>query len=227
MNIETKICSKCNVEKSLTEFYKDKSKNDDFRSACKICDEIIKQKYKLSHKNEKANYDKKRRKKLKKKLKINHHEYYCKHQKEIKKYNKNRYKKVIWKYIFYGIYNRCNNPKNKFYYRYGGREIECRITEDEIKQLMKRDHYWDLKKPSIDRIDNDGNYELSNCRFIELSENIARKNRKQISQFNLDGMLIKSYGSAKEASENTNFDYNYIADCAKAIKETNYIWRYR
>ena len=31
-----------------------------------------------------------------------------------------------------------------------------------------------MKRPSIDRINNDGHYELSNCRFIEASENIKR-----------------------------------------------------
>ena len=32
-----KICSKCNIDKDLGEFHKDKSRKDGLRSACKEC----------------------------------------------------------------------------------------------------------------------------------------------------------------------------------------------
>ena len=33
-----------------------------------------------------------------------------------------------------------------------------------------------MKKPSIDRIDNDGNYKFINCQFIDMSENSKKRN---------------------------------------------------
>src|SRR5688572_17335984 len=36
-----KICSKCQIEKSLTEFYKDKTKKCGYRMSCKKCHNII------------------------------------------------------------------------------------------------------------------------------------------------------------------------------------------
>ena len=35
--IPTKVCHACHTIKQLTEFYKDKSKHDGYRTKCKIC----------------------------------------------------------------------------------------------------------------------------------------------------------------------------------------------
>lgn len=35
-----------------------------------------------------------------------------------------------------------------------------------------------MKKPSIDKIDNDKSYTLDNSRFIELIDNIKKRDRK-------------------------------------------------
>jgi len=45
------------------------------------------------------------------------------------------------------------------------------LTMDEVNQLWFRDGADKMKRPSIDRKDNDGNYTFKNCRFIELSRN--------------------------------------------------------
>ena len=37
MTLNEKVCSKCKVEKSLTEFHKDRSKQDGHRTTCKPC----------------------------------------------------------------------------------------------------------------------------------------------------------------------------------------------
>ena len=72
--------------------------------------------------------------------------------------------------------NRCNTITYSRYKDYGGRGIKCLISKEEIKELWFRDKAYDLKQPSIDRIDNDGNYEFNNCQFIELSENTKKRN---------------------------------------------------
>lgn len=81
-----------------------------------------------------------------------------------------------WISCFIAAKSRCQNKKSKNYYGYGGRGIRILITLEEIKSLWFRDKAYNLKIPSIDRIDNDGNYELSNCRFIEQSENARKEN---------------------------------------------------
>jgi len=72
---------------------------------------------------------------------------------------------------------RCYNPNNKRYGNYGGRSI---IVCDSWKnfscfKVWALNHGWE-DGLTIDRIDNDGNYEPNNCQFISLSEN-SRKDK--------------------------------------------------
>ena len=79
-----------------------------------------------------------------------------------------------WVRCFLHINWRCNNHKCPAYRYYGGRGIKTYLKLEDVKFLWHRDKANKMKRPSIDRINNDGHYELSNCRFIEASENIKR-----------------------------------------------------
>lgn len=72
------------------------------------------------------------------------------------------------------IRQRCENKNRPDYSRYGGRGIKCLMTIDELQYLWFRDRAYLLNQPSIDRIDNNGHYQLSNCRYVELQENSRR-----------------------------------------------------
>jgi len=78
----------------------------------------------------------------------------------------------------YRIRNRCRNPSSDNFKYYGGRGIKCFLEYVDLVKLWERDKGWNLKRPSIDRMDNDGDYVFENCRFIEVAENIARRNRE-------------------------------------------------
>lgn len=70
-----------------------------------------------------------------------------------------------------GIRCRCRNINHSSYMNYGGRGIKDRISLSELKVLWFRDEAYLLKRPSIDRIDSNGDYTPENCRYIELTEN--------------------------------------------------------
>ncbi len=84
---------------------------------------------------------------------------------------KRRNKSTRWARTFYAIKSRCERKRNASYKKYGGRGIKCLITKEELKTLWFRDKADELKKASIDRIDNNGHYTFDNCRYIEHSIN--------------------------------------------------------
>lgn len=91
---------------------------------------------------------------------------------------------VIWR----GMKQRCLAPKNISYRRYGGRGIKvCArwLNGDGIRSGYEC-FFADMgKRPSryhsIDRRDNDGNYEPSNCRWATAIEQQNNKSRSGIS----------------------------------------------
>ena len=125
---------------------------------------------------------------------------------------------------------RCYNPRHPRFKDWGGRGIKCLITEEELKELWFRDKAWELKQPSIDRIDNDDNYTFENCRFIEMVKNRPIRIRtKQILQFTLDGKFIKEWKSLKDAGKYYNIFPAGIGNCLRNVSKSaaGYIWKYK
>ena len=156
-------------------------------------------------------------------------QYVRKNKEKINKRRKEYRKKVPWKTTYDRVKQRCNNTKATGYKDYGGRGIKCLITEHEIKKLWFRDKAYLLKKPSIDREDNDGNYTYDNCRFIELGENSNRNKKKSILQYDKQGNFIREWKSAADAGKQLNKCKIAISMCANKKQKTSagFIWRYK
>lgn len=78
--------------------------------------------------------------------------------------------------VFSQMQQRCHNPNNDFYQYYGSRGIELRFDDFESFYLWSFENGY-RRGLEIDRIDNDGHYEPSNCRWVTHKENMSNTRR--------------------------------------------------
>jgi len=100
---------------------------------------------------------------------------------------------------------RCNYPKNNRYNRYGGRGIKvCYDWNNSFLAFLKDMGSKPTPKHSLDRIDNNGNYEPSNCRWATVKEQTL--NRPDVNKIEYDGRVL----TIKEWSKQLNISYNTL-----------------
>lgn len=98
---------------------------------------------------------------------------------------------------------RCNTPTHKLYHHYGGRGITYTKEWEEYENF----YYWAINNGyqdnlTLDRENNDGNYEPSNCRWITNED--QQINRSTTHFVEIDGQVK----SAKEWCEIFDLNYN-------------------
>lgn len=76
---------------------------------------------------------------------------------------------------WYGMMERCYNKKSENYQFYGGRGIKVCERWHDVKMFIA-DMSPRPENFSLDRIDTNGNYELSNCRWADWTEQNLNKN---------------------------------------------------
>lgn len=101
----------------------------------------------------------------------------------------------VWKNMRY----RCNKPNHKFYKFYGGKGVSVCKRWDIFLNFLE-----DMgEKPeglSLDRINNDGNYEPSNCKWSTQQE--QNENSSRVVRFTYGGKTMNMKEWAKELKLN-------------------------
>lgn len=116
---------------------------------------------------------------MKEKIKCNE----CSCKSRVKKKETHGMRKHPLFHRWHNMKNRCHNEKNPMYYCYGGRGIRvCEEWRNDIKlyidYITNLDDYGKVGY-TIDRIDNDGDYEPGNVRCVSRSVQLANtRNRK-------------------------------------------------
>lgn len=86
---------------------------------------------------------------------------------------------------------RCTDPSNSRYHRYGGRGIS--ICD---RWMSFENFYADMGASngmSLDRIDNDGNYEPGNCQWIPFPEQGKKTSRIRTLTFRGEALSIADW----------------------------------
>jgi hypothetical protein len=108
--------------------------------------------------------------------------------------------------VWRGIRTRCENANSEFYVHYGGRGIQI-CSEWTTFEPFAAWAYSNGYKPGleIDRVDNDGDYKPSNCRWTTSKQNCLNRRstrwieafgeRKSISQWSEDARCTVSYST--------------------------------
>jgi hypothetical protein len=86
------------------------------------------------------------------------------------------HKELIYK-VWCSMLARCNNPNTPSYYRYGGRGIKVCERWHKFENFLE-DMGDRPEGMTIDRINNDGNYEKDNCRWVSHKENCNNRAKK-------------------------------------------------
>lgn len=166
-----KICTNLECKKeypATTEyFYKDKTHKDGLSSSCKKCCYKTVNKYQQSKRGKIA------------------------HKQTVKKYQQTDKGKIALsqaakKYcstirgcltrVYHNIKQRCDNPKCKAYKNYGKRGIKNKFkSANELMNYVVNELRIDPRGLQIDRVDNGGNYEKGNIRFVTNLENLKNK----------------------------------------------------
>jgi hypothetical protein len=93
---------------------------------------------------------------------------------------------------YHNMITRCEDVKNNFYKNYGGRGIKICDRWHDFENFLS-----DMGEPpsddlTIERINNNGNYELSNCKWATMKE--QNNNRR-------DTRFLEFYGLRKSLSQ--------------------------
>lgn len=131
------------------------------------------------------------------------------------------------------IYNemkrRCTNENAKDYINYGGRGIlicnEWLNSFDSFKEWSIANGY--NNKLSIDRINNDGNYEPSNCRWTTSKEQaLNRRGNIIITAISPDGVQYSNITDIATFCKEYNLSSGKVYGCVNGDYKTHKGWKF-
>lgn len=142
------------------------------------------------------------------------------------KINRIKIRPIYWRNLYSTLtrmHRRCENETDHSYINYGARGIKV-CSEWSGKEGYDNFYKWSMSNGylpglTIDRIDNDGNYEPSNCRWVDLYVQANNRRNNHYISFKGEYMTISNYAKAIGCSDKIR-DVSYLINKVKLSPET-------
>ena len=126
---------------------------------------------------------------------------------------------MVWK----KMKGRCYNENDPKYQSYGGRGIRiCDEWKNDFVKFYENIGIKPGKEYSIDRVNNDGNYEPGNCRWATPKEQARNRRSSVYFEYNDNKMLLidisKAVGIKYDVLYQRIFKYNWSPNRAFSTK---------
>lgn len=149
-----KLCPKCNIEKEISSFHKDKTHTDGYRSICKSCKSLYDSKYRVNNKQRRIDISKIYRNKNKEAITKKNLNYYKNNRLTILKkdadyYSKNRDQKLKYQAVYYS-----ENKDSVLTYNSNRTKQKCEDSPEYKETLTTRRYVTYALKPIILKRDN-------------------------------------------------------------------------
>ena len=118
--------------------------------------------------------------------------------------------------VWYGMRDRCRREGSKHFKHYGGRGISVCKEWDSFEQFVQDVGARPSMQHQLDRIDNDGNYEPGNCRWVLPATNVRNSRLAKLDTVQVK--LIKAMISNGVPQKNIAKIFNVSPSAISRIK---------
>lgn len=126
--------------------------------------------------------------------------------------------------IWRGIKDRCYNPNRPEYKRYGGRGIKmCDEWKNDFTAFYKDMGNRPSPQHSVDRIDQDGDYEPSNCRWATRVEQQNNMRGNVYVQYGGEVLTLGQLWRKTEVCRSTFYSWHFHGNLTKRIPGVEYV----
>lgn len=124
------------------------------------------------------------------------------------------YKTRIYR-IWHAMKARCDNHHNCAYRDYGGRGIDVcdrwkesfeNFRDDMLDSYNKHAEEFGVKQTTLDRINHDGNYEPSNCRWADMKEQGNNRRNNMLINYKGRDMRLADISTSADIRYTTLYD---------------------
>ena len=130
-------------------------------------------------------------------------------------------------FIWQSMIQRCENPNNRAFKNYGGRGIKVCKKWHRFENFFEDMEACPLGK-TLDRIDNDGNYEFGNCKWSTRHEQRinqrVRKDQRWFRAWKQRQMCQFMSNNQRQFARDHNLDNRHISSCLNGRLKSHKGW---